>query len=91
MRQREQTHQLGNAERDKEAIGHELDVLLHEGRVHADEVDRQRLGYELLLTANGLGDNSLDLESKLQQAVQIWTRTSFKLTCSADSLVWSIE
>jgi len=43
------------AERDEQPVRHELDVLAHQRAVHADEVDRQRLGDELALNRNRLG------------------------------------
>jgi len=43
------------AERDEQPVRHELDVLAHQRAVHADQVDRQRLGDELALDRDRLG------------------------------------
>lgn len=46
-------------EREEQPIGHELDVLLHEVGVHAQQRAGQGLGQELLLDGDGLGDDVL--------------------------------
>jgi len=51
---------LGVAECDKEPIRNELDVLIHQGRVHPDERNGERLGEEFLFDRYGFGDNMLD-------------------------------
>lgn len=48
------------AEGDEQAVGDELDVLLHEGGVHAEQGARQGVDQELLLDGDGLGDDLLD-------------------------------
>ena len=48
-------YQLGDSEGDEEAVGDALDVLLHQGGVHADEVHGQGVADEFLLAFHGLG------------------------------------
>ena len=48
------------AKRQKETISNELDVLLHESRVHAEKSARKSFSQELLLNLDGLGDDILD-------------------------------
>lgn len=47
------------AEGQEEAVGDELDVLFHEGGVHAQQRAGQRFCQELLLDGDGLGDDVL--------------------------------
>ena len=47
------------AEREEQAIGHELDVLLHEIGVHAQQRAGQGLGQKFLLDGDGFGDDVL--------------------------------
>ena len=47
------------AEREEQAVGHELDVLLHEVGVHAQQRAGQGLGQEFLLDGDGFGDDVL--------------------------------
>jgi len=44
------------SERDEQTVGDEFDVLAHEGRVHADEAERQS---KLLLNINSLHNDPL--------------------------------
>ena len=48
------------AERDEQPVGDKFDVLAHEVRVHADQLDRQRVRQELLLDRDRLADDALD-------------------------------
>lgn len=47
-------------EGDKETVSDELDVLLHEVRVHAEQGAGKSLGEELLLNGDGIADDVLD-------------------------------
>lgn len=48
------------SERDEQPIGDELDVLAHQGGVHADQGDRERIREELFLDVDRLGDDLTD-------------------------------
>lgn len=48
------------AERKKQPVGDELNVLLHQVGVHAEQRTGKCLGQELLLNANSLGNDVLD-------------------------------
>jgi len=70
------------AKRDKEAIGNKLNVLLHQGRVHAQERAGKGLGEELLLNLDGIQDNVLDellagtvLQVRVEQAGEVGVET----------------
>lgn len=47
------------AQRDEQAISHELDILLHERGIHAQQATGQGLGEEFLLDGDGFGDDVL--------------------------------
>ena len=47
-------------ELDEQPIGHVLDVGGHEARIHADEVDAERIGEKLLLDAHSVADDLVD-------------------------------
>jgi hypothetical protein len=47
-------------ESDKQVVGDKLDVLAHQGGVHADERDGECVGEELLLDDDGFGDDAAD-------------------------------
>jgi len=51
---------LGVAKCQQETVGNELNVLAHEGGVHAEQSARQRIAQELLLNLDGLGDDGTD-------------------------------
>jgi hypothetical protein len=51
---------LGVAESQEQTVGDELNILTHEGGVHAEECAGQRVAEELLLDLDGLGDDSAD-------------------------------
>ena len=70
------------AERDEEAVGHELDVLLHQRGVHAEEGAGQRVRQEFLLDGDGFRDHVLHgllagavLEVREQQAGEVRVQT----------------
>ena len=46
-------------EREEQTVGHELDILLHEIGIHAQQRAGQGLGQEFLLNGDGLGDDVL--------------------------------
>ena len=46
-------------QREEQTIGHELNILLHEIGIHAQQRARQGLGQEFLLDGDGLGDDVL--------------------------------
>ena len=46
-------------EGEEETVGDELDVLLHERGVHAEQCAGESIGQELLLDRDGLGDDVL--------------------------------
>ena len=48
------------AESQKETVSNELNVLLHEGRVHAEKGARKSFSQELLLDLHGLSNDILD-------------------------------
>ena len=52
--------ELGDAHGEEEAVGHELDVLAHQARVHADQFDGEGVGHEFELNLNGFIDDLLD-------------------------------
>lgn len=47
------------AEGDQQSVGHKLNVLLHQCRVHAEKSARQCLGKELLLNGDGISYDAL--------------------------------
>jgi len=51
---------LGVAKSQQQAVSDKLDVLAHEGGVHAEQSTGKSLSEELLLNLNGLGDDGLD-------------------------------
>lgn len=66
------------AEGDQQAVSDKLNVLLHESRVHAEKSAGQRLGQELLLNGDSIGDDLGDnllagtvLEVRVQQASEV--------------------
>lgn len=66
------------AEGEQQAVGDELDVLAHEGGVHAEQGAGEGLGQELLLDGDGLGDDGTDglvrgarLEEREEQAGKV--------------------
>ena len=66
------------AESEQQTVSDELDVLAHQGSVHAKESARQGIGQELLLDRDGLGDDVLDsllaralVEKREQQASEV--------------------
>ena len=70
------------AERDQEAVGHELDILLHQSRVHTEQRAGERVRQEFLLDGHGLCDYVLDsllaravLEMGEEQASKISMKT----------------
>ena len=52
--------ELAVAEGEEQTVGDELDVLAHEGGVHAEERAGKGVRKELLLDLDGLGDDALD-------------------------------
>jgi hypothetical protein len=48
------------AKRQQQAVSDELNVLAHEGGVHAEQSAGKSISEELLLDLNGLGDDGLD-------------------------------
>lgn len=64
--------ELVDAERDKETIGHKLNVLAHEGGVHADQCDGEGRGQEFLFDLDGLADDAENtLLSRLLAEVRV--------------------
>lgn len=69
-------------ERDEQPVRHKLDILAHQGRVHTDQGDRQRVGQELLFDLDGFGDDAGDamrsgtaLEVRKEEAGKIGVET----------------
>jgi hypothetical protein len=69
---------LGVAERQKQTVSDELNVLAHESCVHAEECARKGVREELLLNLDGLGDNGFDrifagacIEQREQEAGEV--------------------
>ena len=80
----------GAAELGEEAVGAELDVVAHELGVHADELDGEGVGHELLLDLDGVGDDLRDAglgelvdELPVQEASEVAVET----LVAADELV----
>lgn len=70
------------AKRDKETISDELNVLLHEVRVHAEKGTRKSLSEELLLNGDGISNDILDhllagttLEVRVEEAGKVSVKT----------------
>ena len=51
---------LRNTELEKETIGDELNVLVHQSTVHSDQLDWERLSDEVRLDLNSLSNNLED-------------------------------
>lgn len=64
---------LRDAQLEQQAVSNEPDVLVHEARVHADQLDGERLSDEVALDLHGLVDdldNALVAELVVQVLVQ---------------------
>ena len=69
---------LGVAECQEQTVGNELDVLAHEGGVHAEQSAGQSITEKFLLDLDSLGDDSLDgllagalVEKREQEASEV--------------------
>jgi hypothetical protein len=78
------------AKGDKKTVGDELNVLLHEVGVHAEEGARQGLSKELLLNGDGIGDdvlNDLLVGTTLEVGVEKAGKVGVKTLVTRDKLV----
>jgi hypothetical protein len=78
------------AKGDKKTVGDELNVLLHEVGVHAEEGARQGLSKELLLNGDGIGDdvlNDLLVGTTLEVGVEKAGEVGVKTLVTRDKLV----
>lgn len=78
------------AESDEESVSNELDVLLHQGGVHAEKSARKSLSQELLLNGDGISDNLVDnllAGTVVQVGVEQASKVSVKTLISGDELV----
>jgi hypothetical protein len=78
------------AEGDEESVSDELDVLLHQGGVHAEQGAGESLGQELLLDGDGIGDDGGDdllAGTVVQVRVEEAGKVGVKTLVSGDELV----
>jgi hypothetical protein len=77
-------------ERHEQAVGDELDVLAHEGAVHADERDGERVADELALDVDGVGDDLADaglVELAAEEVVEEAGEVAVQALVAGDELV----
>lgn len=81
---------LAVAESQEQAVGDELNVLAHEGGVHAEQCAGQSLGQEFLLNGNGFGDDGADglvAGTRLQEGEEQASEVGVHTLVARDELV----
>jgi len=81
---------LGDTKLEEQSVGDELDVLVHQARIHTDQLNWQRFSHKVALDFDGLANdlqNALVCQLVVQMLVKQARKVSVHALISGDQFV----